>query len=296
MADKKDKPPIVLDPKTEAVLKRKDYVVMEELSSGSYGVVYKAQKRSDKIYAAVKVMDMTKMPPAFRDKFLPRELKMLTIIKHPYVLEVFDIIKANKKYFIFMEYAPNGDLSKACSTGVPAVANTKKWVQQSAMALAYMHDEVNICHRDIKLENILLNPVFDAKVSDFGFARIVVTPIATTVCGTTVYYSPELISAKYDPKKADVWALGCVLFALCSCKLPFVEWPHKTLGNGKVIPSTLDTWAAFTRSQTERSYRTREGYNKIPADLRDLIDKMMEPDPAKRLTAAQVADHKALSK
>src|SRR3978361_1725761 len=134
-------------------------------------------------------MDMLKMTSTFRDNFLPPELELLKMIKHPYVLEGFDIIKANKKIFIFMEFAPNGDLARACQNALPPVADTRKWVRQSAMALAYMHDDLDICHRDIKLENILLNPVFDAKVSDFGFARVVSTPIATTMCGTTAYYS-----------------------------------------------------------------------------------------------------------
>ena len=287
---------IQLDPKTEAVLKRKDYVVKDLLSAGAYGTVYKAQKRSDMIFAAVKVMDTEKMPAIFLKEFLPRELQMLTMIKHPYVLEVFDIIKSNKKIFIFMEFAPNGDLAGQCGKGPPPLDNSKKWIRQSAQALAYMHDKLDLCHRDIKLENILLNPVFDAKLSDFGFTRIVGGALARTVCGTTVYYSPEIISRGYDPKLADVWALGCVLFALCTAKLPFPEWPGKTVAGKAPISSGPDAWKTFTQNQVQRAYKKREGYSKIPADVRDLIEKCMEPDPARRLTAAQIVVHKALTK
>jgi serine kinase len=291
MASKKD--PIELDPKTEAVLKRKDYVVKEMISSGSYGKVYKAQKKSDLIFSAVKVMDMDAMDARFREEFLPRELEMLKTIKHPYVLEVFDIIKANRKIYIFMEFASNGDLAHQCQDGAPPVARTKEWISQSAQALAYMHDSLNICHRDIKLENVLLNVLFDAKLSDFGFSRAIGNSLARTVCGTAAYYSPELTTRSYDPKKADVWALGCVLFALCLVRLPFAEFPGKIV-NGRKIPDDENGLAAYRKIQNQRVYRQRPGYSKLPADMRDLIEKCMEPDPRKRLTAAQIVVHKAL--
>lgn len=305
MPDKKE--PIRLDPKTEAVIKRKGYVVKELLSEGSYGKVYKAQKKSDLIFAAVKVMDTLQMKEPFLSTFLPRELQMLAVIKHPYVLEVFDIFKSNKKIFIFMEFAPNGSLAEQCLNGPPPLHLSKKWVRQSAEALAYMHDKQDICHRDIKLENILLNPVFDAKVSDFGFTRFVGGSLARTACGTTAYYSPELSALAgqgkgqydpklgYDPKLADVWALGCVLFALCLARLPFADFPGKMV-NGKAIPPSPDTFQTYIQSQKQRAYKKREGYKKLPADIRDLIEKCMEPDPTRRLTAAQLAAHKTLIK
>lgn len=233
------------------------------------------------------------MPPTFRDLMLPRELEMLTKIRHQYVLEVFDIFKANKKIYIFMEFAPNGDLAGQCKDGPPPIPDTRKWIRQSAMALAYMHDELNICHRDIKLENVLLNPVFDAKLSDFGFSKYVGNSLSATVCGTTVYYSPELRSGKYNPKLADVWAMGCLLFALCCARLPFSTWPGK--GMGPKYRSGPDEWEAFRQTQINRAYKKRDGYSRIPNDLKDLLDKCMEPDPSKRLTAAQMLKHKALA-
>lgn len=234
-------------------------------------------------------MDTEKMSATVRDVFVPRELEMLAKIRHRYVLEVFDIFKANKKIYVFMEFAPNGDLAGQCQRGPPSVANTKKWMCQTTMALAYMHDDLDICHRDIKLENVLLNPVFDAKLSDFGFTRFAGPNLARTICGTTVYYCPELHTGKYNPKLADTWAMGCLLFALCCARLPFVTWP------GKGQKSTPDEWAAFTKSQWNRSYKKREGYSSVPGDLKDLIDKCLEPDPNKRLTAAQILKHKAMA-
>ena len=158
-----------------------------------------------------------------------------------------------------------------------------------------MHDSLDICHRDIKLENVLLNVVFDAKLSDFGFSRVVGAGLATTVCGTTPYYSPELSTGVYDPKKADVWALGCVLFALCLVKLPFAEYPGKDV-NGRFMAKDNNAFAAFRKTQIQRVYRQRPGYSKLSSDMKDLIEKCMEPDPRKRLTAAQVVAHRALKR
>ena len=281
---------IDLDPKTEKVFTHKGYTVLELLASGAFGKVYKASRDKDGIYAAVKVMEIDKMSKLLAQKFLPREIEALTKIRHPYILEVFDIFKSNRRLYIFMEFAPNGDLSGTCMNDKPAdMKDIRKWFKQTADALSYMH-ELNFVHRDIKLQNIMLSVTYDAKLTDFGFSRLVEpSSLATTICGTTPYYSPEVHYPPYDAKAADVWAMGCVLFALCLCKLPFSEWP------GKAGPSHTEMdWRTFTKSQREKAYKKRDGYKKLPSDIRDLIEKCMEPDVKKRITAAQILQHNAL--
>lgn len=291
MTEKK-KVKIELDEKTAKVFEHKHYTVKELLGQGTYGKVYKAQRDKDGIYAAVKVIDPELMQPLERDKFLPRELESLKKIRHPHVLEIFDIFKSNKKIYIFMEFSPNGDLSDVVQkNGAIAIPQAKKWFRQTADALAFMHDKMNIVHRDIKLENVLLSVTFDAKLADFGFTRPQTGSLCETICGTTPYYSPELSchSLKpYDAKAADVWAMGCLLFAMTVARLPFADWPGK---NGK---PTLADWQNFHKDQMARAYKKREGYSKLPADIRDLIEKCMEPDVKKRITAHQILLHPAL--
>lgn len=184
---------ICLDPKTAAVFKRKKYLVQDKLAEGAFGKVYKVIKTDDGSFAAVKVMDTDKMSDIVLKVLVPRELELMTKIRHPHVLNVFDIFKSNRKYYIFMEFASGGSLDKKCNPYPPPVKSTKKWFRQTAQALTYIHDELTVCHRDIKLENVLLDSEGNAKLSDFGFSRIHEGGLARTVLGTPPYYSPQLI-------------------------------------------------------------------------------------------------------
>lgn len=175
---------IQLDPKTKAVLDKKGYEVQEKISEGAFGQVYRAWSVNEKKMAAVKVMDLDKMQPKFRDHFLPRELQMLQTIKHPYVLEVWDIFKMARHIYIFMEFAPNGSLTSRLKGGKLSEPVAKKWFRQIAEALYHIHC-MHIAHRDIKSDNVLLDAKENAKLCDYGFAREVeVNEMSKTLCGT----------------------------------------------------------------------------------------------------------------
>lgn len=287
----KRKEKIELDEKTAMVFERKDYEVLELLSQGSFGKVYKCTytdpETKNKSIRAVKVLDTTRIDEKFVKDFLTRELEMLQKIKHPNVLQVFDIILANKRYYIFMQFAGGGSLDRRCVPSPPPRKLARKWFVQVTEALAYMHDELFVCHRDIKLENILLDCDGNAKLSDFGFTRHHYGGLATTLCGTTPYYSPDLIQAKsrgYDPFKADVWAMGVTLFAMSTSKLPFNQFPKKS------HPPPAE-WKAFLQQHMTRWYRTRPQWDDLEDDLKDLIDRLLEPTEEKRLTAVKTLKH-----
>ena len=153
--------------------------------------MYKARnfKKDENVYYAVKVMDMTKMSKKLVEKFLPRELTALMDIKHENVVRVCDIFKMSKKIFVFMEYAGGGDLSgfvkknKAVKEELACV-----WFTQVSNAVHYLHTEAHMAHRDIKLDNILLNEAGTAKLTDFGFAIFNdeedENAVSETFCGT----------------------------------------------------------------------------------------------------------------
>ena len=229
-----------IDDKTKAVFDKKGYTLMSKIGNGAFGQVYKA--RNDKrgfTVCAAKVMDMTKMTDKVRDKFLPRELAALMEVRHPYAVRVYDIFKMNKKVYIFMEYAGNGDLSAAVKNSRNKrveESQAKVWFCQSCQAVAYMHNDLKMAHRDIKLDNILLDNNQNVKLTDFGFARQELdsspvmgeqtspcgTDLSVTYCGTVPYYSPQLVTkCPYQPFLADVWALGVVLYAMLCGRFPF---------------------------------------------------------------------------
>lgn len=92
-----------LDPKTERVLTARGYVVEHKISEGAFGKVYTARDTKKNIPAAVKVMDLNVVSAKFKEKFLPREITMLATLRHPNIINIFDIFKSQRKIYIFME-------------------------------------------------------------------------------------------------------------------------------------------------------------------------------------------------
>lgn len=231
-------------------------------------------------------MDMTKMSPKVRDKFLPRELAALMEVKHRYAIRVFDIFRMSHKVYVFMEYASNGDLAayvkknKILKEPLACV-----WFTQTSEAVHYLHTDVKMSHRDIKLDNILLNDSYEAKLTDFGFANLITDEnmeiadmVSETYCGTLPYYSPQLVTKKpYNPFKADVWAMGLVLYAMLCNRFPFHFQDLKKL----------------YKEQTDHPNFIRTRFLSFnSASVRNLLEMMLNPNEKCRPMMAEVLAHR----
>ena len=116
--------------------------------------------------SAVKVIDLTKMSKGSKEKFLPREIQTLMDCRHENLIAVYDIFRAAQKMFIFMEFAGNGDIAGYAKKNKGIKEDLAcKWFFQAASGLAYLHGQMKTAHRDIKLDNILLDGKWIAKVS-----------------------------------------------------------------------------------------------------------------------------------
>jgi 5'-AMP-activated protein kinase catalytic alpha subunit len=274
---------IELDPKTEAVFKKKGYKMQKKLSQGAFGQVYKGINTNTEELCAVKVMDLDKVGEKFKQKFLPRELAALIGVRHENVILIHDIIRANHKIYIFMEFASNGDIAGYLQkNGALNESLACYWFAQITDALKFIHEELHLAHRDIKIDNILLNDQKIAKLTDFGFAKEVwdekkhKVMMSETFCGTEPYYSPQIVTRKpYNPFCADVWAMGVVLFCMLNNKFPF----H--FGDAK---------AMFKEQNDPNFIRTRY-VKEFPKDLKNLQQRLFDPKEETRITLAQVLDH-----
>ncbi|CAG2113980.1 unnamed protein product [Medioppia subpectinata] len=125
---------------------------------------------------------------------------------------------------------------------------TANWIAQVSEALSYLHNSLFIAHRDIKLENILLNDQNEAKLSDFGFAvkaydeETETIELSKTFCGSKPYQCPQIIKrVKYDPYKADAWAMGVLIFGMLNDRLPFHTNDKNQFFNEQKDPKYLGT-------------------------------------------------------
>ena len=273
---------IKLDPKTEAVFKKKGYNIEKMLNEGAFGQVYKGSNTRSGELVAIKVMDLDAVGEKFKQKFLPRELAALIGIKHEHVIYIHDIIRANRKIYIFMEFANGGDITGYLTKNGPIPeALTCYWFTQTCRAIRYIHEELHIAHRDIKIDNVLLHNNV-AKVTDFGFAKESWDNdrnqplLSETFCGTEPYYSPQIVARRaYDPFAADVWALGVMLFCMLNNKFPYHFGDSKAMLKEMYDPKFIGT----------------RYIKKFPADLRQLQEALFTVNEKDRISMADVMNH-----
>ncbi|XP_024220145.1 testis-specific serine/threonine-protein kinase 6 isoform X2 [Halyomorpha halys] len=233
--------------------------IIKRLGQGSYGAVFVCKRNHYKgkhMRLALKVTDTKTADPHFVDKFLQREIDILLRIRHPFIIYVYSIAQRRRKYYIYMRYAEQGDLLDFLTkAGRVQESRARIWCTQMACAIEYLHLQ-HIAHRDIKCENILITAHHNTKLSDFGFATNYTTkngqPVPlTTYCGTRQYACTEILSSiPYDPEKADMWALGVVLYILVNGHTPFKgNTPKKVIENHKK-PLEYRKGAVFTEQFT----------------------------------------------
>lgn len=179
---------------------------------------------------------------------------------------------------MILEYVPGGELySLIEKKGKLCEAECKRMFIQILAAVQYAHN-LQVAHRDIKPENILLDCEKNIKLGDFGLSNVMKDgEFMNTSCGSANYAAPEVISGlKYCGTEADVWSLGVLLFALIAGTLPF---------DSQHMPTLVEKvkTASFTIP-----------YH-VPAQIADLLNKIIVADPLERLTISQILDHPWLS-
>ena len=220
---------VTYKPTYRAVLARRGMLVKQTLGSGSYSKVKFAfcLNYGDGSHrtAAVKIIDRNKAPKDFQNRFLPRELTIWPKMKHPNIVRFIELFEDTNRVYMVLEYAERGDVLRYIQkSGAIPVHLARNWVRQVCDAVRYLHDQ-DITHRDLKLENLLLDKVFNVKICDFGFVKDdSMKELSKTYCGSKSYASPEILRGEpYDPKKADIWALGVILYIFVTGKMPFDE-------------------------------------------------------------------------
>jgi len=200
------------------------YKITAKLGEGGMGVVYKAEDtKLDRIVALKFLADHLLNDEEAKQRFL-REAKAAAALNHPNICTVYEIDEADGKTFIAMEFIEGETIEDRITAGPLSIKDALDIARQAADGLQAAHEK-GVVHRDIKPANILVDAKGHAKVMDFGLARLTEASRLTkldTAMGTVAYMSPEQAQGMEVDGRADIWALGCVLYEMVAGQRPFL--------------------------------------------------------------------------
>lgn len=220
--------------------------------------------------------------PHFVD-FIKNEINTLCQIQHENIIKLYNNFQYNSTHYVIMDFMENGSLENYMKAHrlFPSPKERKSIFRQMLSACKYCHD-INIVHNDLKLSNILLDKNNDIKLYGFGWCvpwanERGEVELCTDYCGDFDYAAPEVLAhTPYDPRPADIWALGVILYTLLCFELPF----------GSVNSSTRRLF----KYQKSRKLRKRI-FKKAPPEEQScvrLILDMLEPDLTRRISLISI--------
>jgi serine/threonine protein kinase/Tfp pilus assembly protein PilF len=199
------------------------YRILEKLGEGGMGVVYKAEDTKLRRTVALKFLPPALLVGEDEKKRFVHEAQASASLSHPNIATVYEIDETGPEAFIALEYITGQTLAERMKSGPMKLEEAVSLTVQIAEALQAAH-EAGIVHRDIKCQNIMVTTKGQAKILDFGLAKLrgasVVTRAGTTL-GTMGYMSPEQLRGETVDQRSDLWALGVVLYEMIAGRRPF---------------------------------------------------------------------------
>ncbi|KAD3338115.1 hypothetical protein R6Q59_027165 [Mikania micrantha] len=252
------------------------YELGKLLGQGNFAKVYHGRNLETGMNVAVKIVDKDRIMKVGMMNQIKREISVMKLVNHPNVVHLYEVLASKTKIYIILEYVKGGELFDVVAKGKLKEHVARKYFQQLIAAIDFCHSR-GVYHRDLKLENLLLDDEGNLKVSDFGLSALVenkgLDGLLHTSCGTPAYVAPEIIKQKgYDGAKADVWSCGVVLFALLAGFLPFRD------------SNLMEMYRKISRSDFKYP-------NWFPSEARKLVSKMLDPNPKTRISTIKIMEN-----
>ncbi|NXH86646.1 HUNK kinase, partial [Edolisoma coerulescens] len=255
-----------------------NYLIGRKLGEGSFAKVREG------LHVAVKVIDKKRAKKdTYVTKNLRREGQIQQMIRHPNIAQLLDILETENSYYLVMELCPGGNLMhKIYEKKRLEEHEARKYIRQLILAVEHLH-RAGVVHRDLKIENLLLDEDNNIKLIDFGLSNCAgilgYSDPFSTQCGSPAYAAPELLARKKYGPKIDVWSIGVNMYAMLTGTLPFT-----------VEPFSL---RALYQKMVDKEM------NPFPTQLSsaaiNFLRSLLEPDPAKRPNIQQALANRWLN-
>ncbi|XP_052315924.1 serine/threonine-protein kinase Nek1 isoform X10 [Oncorhynchus keta] len=256
------------------------YEKVRKIGEGSFGKAILVKSREDGKQYVIKEIGISRMSSKERQESR-KEVAVLANMSHPNIVQYKESFEECGCLYIVMDYCEGGDLFKTINSqkGVQfPEEQILDWLVQICLALKHVHDR-KILHRDIKSQNIFLTKDGTIQLGDFGIARVLnsTVELARTCIGTPYYLSPEICENKPYNNKSDVWALGCVLYEMCTLKHAFEAGNMKNL----VLKIIRGSYPPVSIHYSQ--------------DLRSLMGQLFRRNPRERPSVSSILDKPFLS-
>ena len=279
------------------------YQKLDKVGEGTYGVVYKCQNKETKKLVALKKIRLEN-----EDEGMPstaiREISILKQLHHPNIVNLLDLIHGEKKLYLVFEFLDH-DLKKYLNLNVSPLSPqlVKSYLYQILLAIKYCHSK-RILHRDLKPQNLLIDKNGIIKVGDFGLARAFGIPIKTLTHEilTLWYRAPEILLGQREySTPIDIWSIGLIFYEMAhrkplfagDCEIDQIFKIFQMYGT-----PTEKTWPGITKlPEFKLNFPQFKGkgiqsYNTLIDHVGvDLLEKMIQLDPCKRISAKQALNH-----
>ncbi|GAM21564.1 hypothetical protein SAMD00019534_047390 [Acytostelium subglobosum LB1] len=259
-----------------------EYVLGKTIGSGTSSKV----KTATHIHSGKKVaIKITKPRRSKERREVDREISILKMLRHDHIIQLYDSVYDDEqnRVCLVLELVTGGELfDYIVARGRLSEREARKFFRQILAGLIYCHSQ-NICHRDLKLENLLIDDHGNIKISDFGYSSISKPgSLLSTFCGSPVYAPPEiLLEKKYIGTEVDIWSCGVILYAMVTGQLP---------------------WSLTDGVQVEGIDRLLKGDFAYPSkvlvsnEVKSLINRMIVANPLDRAKMSEVKSHPWVNK
>jgi serine/threonine-protein kinase SRK2 len=254
------------------------YELVKDIGSGNFGVARLMRNKVTKELVAMKYIERGHRI----DENVAREIINHRSLRHPNIIRFKEVVLTPTHLGIVMEYAAGGELfERICNAGRFSEDEARYFFQQLISGVSYCHT-MQICHRDLKLENTLLDgsPAPRLKICDFGYSKssLLHSRPKSTV-GTPAYIAPEVLSRReYDGKMADVWSCGVTLYVMLVGAYPFEDQEDP-----KNFRKTIQRIMAV-------QYKIPD-YVHVSQDCRNLLSRIFVATANRRITIKEIKNH-----